>query len=213
MTWLLTPLQPWDALPWLAMCPLEILATVFGLWSVWCYVRESIWAWPAGLINVLLFIVLFWEWGLYAETGLQVVFTVLQLYGWWQWLHGGEQHRGVVITRTSMGLWSLLAGLAVAGIIPIGLALDRWTDSTVPWWDTIPVVLSLVAQWMISHKKLENWLVWIVVDLISIPLFAYKGLYLTSALYVVFLVLCCVGLRAWLKTWRAARAIPVEAAS
>lgn len=210
MAWLLTPLQPWDALPWLAMCPLEILATLFGLWSVWCYVRESIWAWPAGLINVLLFIVLFWKWGLYAETGLQVVFTGLQIYGWWQWLRGGEQHRGVVITRTSPRLWSLLAGLAVVGILPIGLALDRWTDSTVPWWDTIPVVLSLVAQWMISHKKLENWLVWIVVDLISVPLFAYKGLYLTSALYVVFLVLCCVGLRAWLKTWRATCVVPAQ---
>lgn len=203
---LLTPLRPFAALPWLEMCPLEILATVFGLWSVWCYVRESIWAWPAGLINVLLFIVLFWKWGLYAEAGLQVVFTGLQIYGWWQWLRGGEQHRGVVITRTSARLWSLLAGLAVVGILPIGLALDRWTDSTVPWWDTIPVVLSLVAQWMISHKKLENWLVWIVVDLISIPLFAYKGLYLTAALYGVFLVLCCVGLRAWSRTLRGERA-------
>lgn len=205
MDWFLQPLQPWVQLPWLTMCPLEIIATVFGLWSVACYVRESVWAWPTGLINVLLFIVLFYHWGLFAETGLQVVFVVLQLYGWWQWLRGGESHQGVVITRTSAREWVVLGGLAVIAIVPIGLLLDHKTTSTVPWWDTIPTVLSLVAQWMISHKKLENWLVWIVVDLISIPLFAYKGLYLTAALYGVFLILCCFGLRAWLKTWRAAK--------
>lgn len=205
MAWLLHPLQPWDQLPWLTMCPLEIIATVFGLWSVVCYVRESVWAWPAGLINVLLFIVLFYHWGLFAETGLQVVFVGLQIYGWWQWLRGGEQHQGVVITRTSARTWLVLGALAVIAIVPIGLLLEHQTTSTVPWWDTIPTVLSLVAQWMISHKKLENWLVWIVVDLISIPLFAYKGLYLTAALYSVFLVLCCFGLHAWLTTWRASR--------
>jgi nicotinamide mononucleotide transporter len=203
--WFLQPLKPWDALPWLTMCPLEIIATVFGLWSVACYVRESVWAWPTGLINVLLFIVLFYQWGLFAETGLQVVFVGLQIYGWWQWLRGGERHQGVVITRTSAREWMVLGGLAVIAAIPIGLLLDHKTTSTVPWWDTIPTVLSLVAQWMISHKKLENWLVWIVVDLISIPLFAYKELYLTAALYGVFLILCCFGLRAWLTTWRAAK--------
>ena len=69
MNWFLQPLQPWAQLPWLTMCPLEILATIFGLWSVACYVRESVWAWPTGLINVLLFIVLFYHWGLFAETG------------------------------------------------------------------------------------------------------------------------------------------------
>jgi nicotinamide mononucleotide transporter len=206
MDWFLQPLKPWEQLPWLTMCPLEILATVFGLWSVACYVRESVWAWPTGLINVLLFIVLFYQWGLFAETGLQVVFVVLQIYGWWQWLRGGEQNQGVVITRTSAREWLVLGGLAVIAAVPIGLLLDHKTTSTVPWWDTIPTVLSLVAQWMISHKKLENWLVWIVVDLISIPLFAYKELYLTAALYGVFLILCCFGLRAWLKTWRASRA-------
>ncbi len=204
---LLTPLRPFTALPWLEMCPLEILATVFGLWSVWCYVRESVWAWPSGLINVLLYIVLFWQWGLFAETGLQVVFTVLQLYGWWMWLRGGEKKQGVVITRTSLRLWLMLTVIAGLAIAPLGLALTHWTTSTVPWWDTVPTVLSLIAQWMISHKKLENWLVWIAVDLISIPLFAYKGLYLTAGLYGVFLVLCCFGLRSWLRTWRATRAL------
>lgn len=211
--WILHPLCPWPQLPWLTMCPLEMLATLFGLWSVACYVRESVWAWPTGLINVALLIVLFWQWGLYADTSLQVVYVGLQLYGWWQWVYGGAQRRGVVITRTSAREWLLLAGFALVAVIPAGLALGRWTDSTVPWWDAIPTVLSLVAQWMISYKRLENWLVWIVVDLLFIPLYAYKGLYLTSAVCAVFLVLCCLGLRSWLATWRAQRRdAPVEPA-
>jgi nicotinamide mononucleotide transporter PnuC len=113
MTWLLQPLQPWEQLPWLTMCPLEILATIFGLWSVICYVRESVWSWPTGLINVALYIALFWSGGLYAETGLQIIFVVLQIYGWWLWLRGGEQHRGVIITRTSPRLWLTLLVISV----------------------------------------------------------------------------------------------------
>jgi nicotinamide mononucleotide transporter len=188
------------------MCPLEILATIFGLWSVICYVRESVWSWPAGLINVALYSILFWHWGLYAETGLQVIFVGLQLYGWWQWVRGGNQKLGVTITRTTTKLWVILVSLSIVTMLPFGLALSHWTDSTVPWWDTIPTVLSLIAQWMISKKKLENWWVWIVVDCISIPLFAYKGLYLTAGLYGVFLILCCLGLRSWTKTYRSLNA-------
>ena len=197
MDWLLT-----NVAAWLPMCPLEIAATVFGLWSVWAYTRQSMWAWPSGLVNVLLYIVLFWNVGLRGEAGLQVVFTVLQIYGWWQWARGGERHAGVVITRTSLRLWAVLAVLAVAAIVPMGLAIIHWFQSTTPWWDAIPTVLSLIAQWMISKKKIENWYVWIVVDLISIPLFAYKGLYLTAGLYAVFLGLCVYGLLQWHRTFR-----------
>lgn len=208
MDWLLAPLVPIASLPWLGMSPLEIIATIFGLWSVVCYVRESVWSWPTGLINVALSIVLYWNGKLYAESALQVIYVVLQCYGWWLWLRGGERRTGVVITRTSTRLWLVLAALAVAAVVPMALGLAQWTDSTTPWWDAAPTVLSLVAQWMISQKKLENWLVWMVVDVISIPLFAYKELYLVAGLYVVFLVLCCFGLRAWFVTWRAARAAP-----
>lgn len=195
--WWLAPAH--DALP---MSRLEIVAVATGLWSVACYVRESVWAWPAGLINVALSIALYWHSGLYAETALQAIFVWLQLYGWWQWLHGGALHTGVVIVRTSRGQALALVYLALAAIIPVGYSLDRWTDSTVPWWDTVPVVLSLVAQWMISKKLLENWMVWIAVDLISIPLFIHKELYLVAGLYGVFLILCILGLLAWRRNLR-----------
>lgn len=203
---ILTPLQPWAELPWFSMSPLEIAATVFGLWSVWAYTRESMWAWPAGLINVLLYIVMFWQGKLYGETGLQVIFVFLQCYGWWVWRRGSGREHELVITRTSLRLWLLLATVAAISVVPLGLALKHWTDSTTPWWDALPTILSLVAQWMISYKKLENWYVWILVDLISIPLFASKGFYLTAGLYVVFLTLCILGVRQWTRTLRASRA-------
>ncbi len=197
-------LSNWAA--WLPLSPLEIVATVFGLWSVWCYVIESVWSWPTGLVNVALQIVLFWHYGLYAETGLQVVYVGLQMYGWWQWVRGGDRRAGVVIERTTALTWIDLATVSLLAYVPMGYVLDRWTDSTVPWADSAPTVLSLVAQWMISHKKLENWLVWIVVNVLSIPLFAYKGLYLIAGLNVVFLGLSVWGQLRWLTLYREARA-------
>ncbi len=207
MDWLLTEISP--RLP---MSPWEIGATVFGLASVWCYVRENVWSWPTGLVNVAMYIVLFWHIGLYAETGLQVVFVALQIYGWWQWVAGGERRSGVVISRTTPRTWAVLTIAAAAMYVPMGLALARWTTSTVPWWDSLPTVLSLIAQWMISKKKLENWAVWIAVDVISIPLFACKGLYLTAGVYAMFLALCIVGWRAWNRMVRARQAGLADAA-
>jgi len=203
--WFLTPL-PLQRLAWLQMSPLEITATVFGFWSVIAYVRESVWAWPSGLINVALYILLFWQARLYGNTGLQVVYVVLQIYGWWQWLHGGANRRELTITRTSPRLWLTLGVIALGAYVPMGLLLGRFTDTDVPWWDAAPTISSLIAQWMISKKKLENWWVWIVTDLVYIPLYAYKQLYLTAGLYAVFIVLCVLGVRSWSKTIRASAA-------
>jgi len=201
--WFLTPLIPLQSLPWLQMSPLEITATIFGLWSVIAYVRESVWAWPSGLINVALYILLFWQARLYGDTGLQVVYVVLQIYGWWQWMHGGANRRELTITRTSPRQWLTLGAIAVLAYVPMGFLLERFTDTDVPWWDAAPTVSSLIAQWMISKKKLENWWVWIVTDLVYIPLYAYKHLYLTAGLYAVFLILCIMGVRSWTQSVRA----------
>lgn len=205
-TWLMTPLAPVASLQWLQMTPLEIIATLFGLWSVIAYVRESVWAWPTGLINVALSIFLCWEAKLYSDAGLQVVYIGLQLYGWWQWLYGGKDRSELTITRTSPRLWLVLAAIAAAAFAGMGLLLGRCTDTDVPWWDAAPTVTSLVAQWMISKKKLENWWIWIVTDLIYIPLYAYKHLYLFAGLSAVFLVLCILGVRQWTTAYRSSAA-------
>lgn len=206
MIGIFTPLVPFAELPWLKMSPLEIAATATGVWCVWAYTRENIWAWPVGLLQVILSLVLFWRDRLYGEASLQAIYIVLQTYGWIVWARGDNRGDELPITRTSTRLWALLALISVAGIVPVALALKYLSDSTTPWWDAAPSVLSLVAQWMITRKKLENWYVWILVNLLSIPLFAYKQLYLIALLNVLLLIISIIGVRRWTKTLHASPA-------
>jgi nicotinamide mononucleotide transporter len=181
--------------------PLEIVAVALGLICVWCYVRENMWAWPTGLLQPLLFAAVFYGAHLYADFGLQIVFAVVQVYGWWRWLHRDRGGHELAITRTSATHWGALAIFAVIAYPDMAWLIQQYcVDASMPWWDSAETVLSLVAQWLISHKKLENWLVWIVVDISSIPLYWIKGLHLTAGLYLVFLVLATLGFLAWRRT-------------
>lgn len=203
MTDLLTPWAPIETLPWLAMSPAELVAVVASAICVWCYAKQSLWAWPTGLVGTSLFLLIFWDARLYAEAGLQVVYIVLQIYGWWFWLRGGTRRAEPPITRAGP---PLLLGLGLLGLlawVSMAWLLERYTDTDVAWWDALTTVLALIAQWLIARKILENWYVWIVADLLYIPLFAYKGLYLTSGLYVLFLILCVMGIRTWQRSLRA----------
>ncbi|MEV1287552.1 nicotinamide riboside transporter PnuC [Micromonospora sp. NPDC049679] len=175
----------------------EVLGFVTGVVNVWLVARQQVWNWPTGIANVLLLMLLFWTAGLYADAGLQLVYVALGLYGWWHWLFGGAERSRLTVSRTSRGEW---VGLTVAGMLltaALWVLLTRVTDSTVPLADTLTTALSLLATYGQTRKRVESWWIWITADLIYIPLYAYKGLYLTAGLYVVFLALCVLGLRAW----------------
>ncbi|WP_433300069.1 nicotinamide riboside transporter PnuC [Actinoplanes sp. CA-030573] len=175
----------------------EILGFATGLINVALLVRQHILNWPLGILNVLLLMVVFWSAGLYADAGLQVVYVVLGLYGWWAWLYGGERHTRLVVRSTTGPEW---VGLAVAGIVltaGLWLFLDRLTGSTVPLADALTTALSLLATYGQTRKLIESWWLWIAADLIYIPLYAYKDLWLTAILYVAFLALYVAGLRSW----------------
>ncbi|WP_119727434.1 nicotinamide riboside transporter PnuC [Thermomonospora amylolytica] len=185
----------------------ELLGFVTGAVCVYLVVRQSIWNWPIGIANVALLGLVFLDGGLYADAALQIVYIVLQAYGWWAWLYGGRDRTRLVVTRTSRAEW---AGLAAAGLAATALMtwiLAAHTDSTVPFWDALTTAISLTATYGQCRKRLESWYLWITVDLIYIPLYAYKELYLTSVLYVVFLSLCVLGLVAWRGDWRAREAV------
>lgn len=184
----------------------EIAGFVTGAICVWLVVIRNIWNFPVGIANYLFFGWLFVNAGLYADAGLQVVYTVLALIGWYWWLKGGAQHTGVTISDPTTP--QLAACVVAVGVIAaaIQFGLHQWTNSTVAGWDALTTALSLVAQFMLSRKWIANWWFWIVADLIYMPLYAYKGLWLTAALYGIFLVMCVVGL----MQWRAARATPVQ---
>lgn len=187
----------------------ELLGFGTGLVTVGLLVRQHILNWPVGILNVLLLMLVFWTAGLYADAGLQIVYVLLGLYGWWAWLYGGAHRSHLVVRGTTRAEW---LGLALAGVLltaGLWLFLDRLTGSTVPFADAITTALSLLATYGQTRKLVENWWLWIAADLIYIPLYAYKDLWLTAILYTAFLTLCVLGLRAWRSAQRAQQAVAV----
>ena len=175
----------------------ELLGFLTGIVNVWLLVRQNPVNWPVGIANVLLLLVVFWHVGLYADAGLQLVYVALGFYGWWQWLFGGAHKSRLLVSRTTRVEWLVLGAVGLVATGGLWLLLDRATDSTVPLPDALTTLLSLAATYGQCRKKVESWWIWITADLIYIPLYLYKGLWLTSVLYVVFLGLCVAGLRAW----------------
>jgi nicotinamide mononucleotide transporter len=188
----------------------EIAAFVTGAVCVYLVVRQHVANFAVGMANNVLFVYLFVGAGLYADAGLQVVYLGLAVFGWWCWVRGGERGTGVVVHEPSP---ATLVGCVVAVVViaaTIQWVLLTWTDSTVAGWDALTTALSLVAQFMLSRKWIASWWFWIVADLVYIPLYAHKGLWLTSALYVLFLGLCIVGLVQWRHARRALDEQPAE---
>jgi nicotinamide mononucleotide transporter len=182
----------------------EVLGFVSGALCVWLVARQNVWNWPIGIANNITFFVLFWTAGIYADAGLQVVYVGLALYGWWAWLRGGTGHTTLPVSRTTGRQWAVLAGTGVVATVALTWLLDTATDSVVPLPDAATTVLSLLATWGQARKKLESWWLWIAADVIYVPLYAYKDLWLTAALYLGFLGLCVFGLRNWTAGYRSA---------
>ena len=178
----------------------EVAGVLFGVVSVWLIVKENVWGWPTGLVNVGLFIVVFWQARLYADMGLQVVYVVLCSYGWWAWQHGKKGDGPLRVTRTPREALWLLAAAGGAGAGLLGFVLRGHTDAALPFWDSATTAFSLVAQWMQTRKWLENWWLWIAVDVVYVGIYVAKGLFLTAGLYAVFLALAIQGARSWSKS-------------
>lgn len=181
---------------------LELLGFATGATCVWLLARQNIWNWPIGIANNLLFMVLFTRSGLYADVGLQVFYVAIGLYGWWHWLHGGRDHGALKVSRTPPREAAAAALATAAGTLLVVLLLKRYTNSTVPVADATVTGLSIAAQVLMARKRLENWWIWIVANLISIGLLIYKQLFITAGLYGVFLVLCVQGLVEWTRSYR-----------
>ncbi len=186
---------------------LELVAFVLALVMVWLNMRVNALAWPLAIVSSLLYFALFWNSRLYGDASLQIFFAVIALWGWWQWLRGTAADGSALQVRTlpARGRWMLLAALAVAWPAT-GLFLKRFTDTDVPWWDAFPTAASVIGQWLLGRKYLENWAAWIVVNVVSVGLFAYKGLWLTTVLYTLFIAMSFAGWRAWQRRLAPARA-------
>lgn len=182
------------------MDPLELTAVAFGLACVWLTVRQHIACWPTGLVMVILYIYIFFQARLYSDAGLQVVYVVLQIYGWYNWLHGGEDRGVLAVARIRPAESAVWVGVAFAGTTALGYFMSTHTDAALPFADATVTVLSLIAQYLMARKILESWLIWITVDVVAIYVFLTKGLHLTAGLYAVFLVLATMGYFEWRRT-------------
>lgn len=187
----------------------ELLGFITGALCVWLLIKQNIWNWPIGIANNIVYVIVFYKSGLYADSGLQFVYMAIAFYGWWNWLHGGANHSELKVNRTSAT--GLLGYLAIAGAATAVLYwILRHTPSTVPFADGLTTALFLTAQYMMSRKVLQNWWFWIVGDVLVIGLYIYKHLYLTSVLYTIFTAMCVVALIEWQKATRN-EITPVEA--
>ncbi len=195
------------------MSGLELAAAAFGIVSVWLSTRQHIWSWPTAIVNVLLYVVVFREAKLYADMGLQVVYFVLSAYGWYEWLYGGANKTELHVSRVTRRLALVLAALVIAGTAALGTFFARNTDAALPYLDSATTSVSLAAQYMMTRKILENWMVWVAVDVVYVGMFIFKHLYLTAGLYFVFGVLALMGNRDWTRDWRARTSRAPEAAA
>jgi nicotinamide mononucleotide transporter len=159
-------------------------------------VKAHIANFPVGLANDAFFLLLFLAAGLYADSGLQVVYFAFGAVGWWQWLHGGANRTRLETTRASARELLVLAALVAAATWGLTVLLER-VDDIAPFWDALTTALSLAAQWLLNTRRIQNWYFWIAADVVYVPLYGVKHLWLTGVVYALFLVLCFRGLHEW----------------
>lgn len=188
---------------WLWDNIIELTGALLGLVYLYFSIRQHIFTWPTGLLTSLLYTVVFFRTGFYADMGLQVYYVAVSIYGWYYWLHGekGKENSSsqAVIKKTPRKV--LLLGLLVTTgiyVLLVGVLL-MFTDSTVPYMDSLTTALSITATWMLAKKYIEHWLIWIFVDLLSAGLYVYKDLWPTVVLFLVYTVMAVIGYLEWKK--------------
>ncbi|HJV64089.1 MAG TPA: nicotinamide riboside transporter PnuC [Albitalea sp.] len=176
----------------------EVVAFVLAIAMVVFNIRVNPLGWPLAIVSSLLYFALFWNSRLYGDASLQIFFALVAGWGWWQWLRGTEADGSALHVRTLGARGRLVALLLLALAYPAtALFLHRYTDTDVAWGDAFPTAASVLGQWLLGRKYVENWPTWVVVNAASIGLFAYKQLWLTVVLYLIFLVMSFAGWRAW----------------
>lgn len=183
------------------MDPVELVAVVMTLVGIVLTIKEKISCWPVAIVGILAYFVVFARARLYADAALQPIYVVQNIYGWWYWAHGGQRGHGqapiVVLPWRNRFAW--LAGTAVISLI-VGAALARWTNAAAPYADAALSTTSLAANWLLARKVLENWWLWITVNVGYVILFWKKNLLLSAGLYVVLMALAAAGLIEWQRS-------------
>jgi nicotinamide mononucleotide transporter len=195
-----------EAFLWIFDRSLEIIATIAGLLYIIYSVERNILLWPYGIVSSAIFVYVCFHAGIYADMGLYVYYVIIGFYGWYHWHQGVSNSNGGVnlpIKKTTLkqGCWLFLLTLAIYFILLY--ILKHYTNSNIPYWDSFTTAVSITATWMLTQKMMEQWILWIIVDSITIGLYFYKGLYPAITLYLVYTILSFTGYLEWNKEWKA----------
>lgn len=198
-------------LNWLSQNYIEILGAVTGLIYLYFSVNKIIWLWPFGIITSVLYTLVFFNARLFADMSLQVYYFFISIYGWYYWLKGNgrsgagvqsqEKHELPVRRITPKILYISILIIIFLTVLS-GYFLHNFTGSSLPYWDAFTTSASVVATWMLARKLLENWLFWIIIDLVSMGMYIYKGLYPTSVLFLIYSLIAILGYLNWKKDWK-----------
>ena len=181
------------------MSPIEITAVVFSLLCVYFTLKNNIWCWPTGLVGVVAYVFVFYGAKLYSDIILQLFYVVMQFIGWYEWLHGGEKKTKLPITNLSTKEKYFWLGILVTATGLWGTFMTRFTNASLPYPDAFTTVGGIMAQWLLCVKKIQSWILWIILDVACVFIYTYKELYMTAGLYAVFLVMATMGYFAWKK--------------
>lgn len=179
---------------------LEAVAVVFGIASVFYSMREHIWVYPTGIVSTLIYVWICLQYKLYADMGINAYYFSMSIFGWYVWTHPKEGQKVLPVTWLKPSGWLISIGIFLISYLILYLVLSRFTDSDVPYWDSFTTASAFVGMWLMAKKKVENWIAWIITDLVSVPLYFHKGLILTSFQFLFFTILATLGFIAWIKS-------------
>jgi len=184
---------------WIVQNWIEILGALAGFVYIFFEIKVSKWMWPIGLLTSVFYVVVFFDSKFYADMSLQFYYIVISIIGWYWWLKGGNNGVELSINKLTNQLLIKILIVSIFVFLAISYILVNYTDSPLPYWDALTTSLSIVATWMLARKIIEQWLFWIVIDLVSMVLYLYKGLYPTSVLFLIYSILAVYGYIKWRK--------------
>lgn len=187
---------------WISENWLELSAASLGLIAIFLQIKQNAWYWGVSIIMVSMYIFVYISVRLYADMSLQIYYLIVGIYGWWAWLFGKKiknNRSSLIVSKTHKTQWIWISIFIVFSFFFIAYILIHFTNSDLPYWDAFTTALSFAATWMLARKKLENWLIWIIVDIISSVIYFHKGLYPTMILFIILSILAFVGYAKWRK--------------
>lgn len=186
---------------WLNGNYIEVLGVLLSIVYLWLSIRQNILLWPVGILSAIMYIIVFYDSKFYADMGLNAYYFVISIYGWIHWSkQSSEENPGLPVTHVGLVRGVIMLVIILILFAVTGYLLDHLTDSPVPYWDALTTSASIVATWMLTRKILEHWILWVFIDVVSMGLYIYRGLYPTAILFAIYTTMAVIGYVQWKRS-------------